>query len=37
MTGGKIYGPHGAARLLEMKPSTLQAKMKKLGVSRHKL
>lgn len=34
MTGGKIYGPTGAAKLLEMKPSTLQAKMRKLGVTR---
>jgi formate hydrogenlyase transcriptional activator len=37
MTGGKIYGTDGAARLLAMKPSTLQAKMKKLGVVRRKV
>jgi len=29
-TGGKIYGPEGAAALLGLKPSTLQSKMKKL-------
>ena len=33
-TGGRIYGPGGAAELLAVKPSTLQSKMKKLGVSR---
>lgn len=37
MTDGKIYGPYGAAQLLAMKPSTLQAKMKKLAVNRRKL
>jgi len=31
-TGGRIYGPRGAARILGMKPSTLQSRMKKLGV-----
>ena len=34
LTGGKIYGVHGAARLLGMKPSTLQSRMKKLGIAR---
>ncbi|HEY0135324.1 MAG TPA: helix-turn-helix domain-containing protein, partial [Nannocystis sp.] len=33
-TGGRIYGPGGAAELLAVKPSTLQSKMKKLGVPR---
>ncbi len=33
-TGGKIYGPGGAAERLALKPSTLQAKMSKLGVPR---
>jgi transcriptional regulator with GAF, ATPase, and Fis domain len=33
-TGGRIYGPGGAAQLLAVKPSTLQSKMKKLGVAR---
>ncbi len=31
-TGGKIYGSDGAAHLLGMKPTTLQSKLKKLGV-----
>lgn len=31
-TGGKIYGRNGAAHLLGMKPTTLQSKLKKLGV-----
>ncbi len=30
--GGKIYGPGGAAALLGVKPSTLQSKMKRLGI-----
>ena len=33
-THGRIYGPGGAAELLAVKPSTLQSKMKKLGVPR---
>jgi transcriptional regulator with GAF, ATPase, and Fis domain len=32
LTGGRIYGPQGAAALLEIKPSTLQSRMKKLGI-----
>ncbi|MEM8713264.1 MAG: sigma-54 dependent transcriptional regulator, partial [Planctomycetota bacterium] len=31
---GKVYGPGGAAERLDVKPSTLQAKMKKLGLRR---
>lgn len=31
-THGKIYGDDGAATLLEMKPTTLQSRLKKLGV-----
>ncbi|MBX3190738.1 MAG: sigma 54-interacting transcriptional regulator [Labilithrix sp.] len=31
---GRIYGPSGAAALLGLKPSTLQSKMAKLGLSR---
>jgi transcriptional regulator with GAF, ATPase, and Fis domain len=31
---GKIYGPEGAAAALGLKPSTLQSKMKKLGLAR---
>jgi transcriptional regulator with GAF, ATPase, and Fis domain len=33
-TGGRIYGPGGAAELLGVPPSTLQSRMKKLGVAR---
>ncbi|MGE0707093.1 MAG: sigma 54-interacting transcriptional regulator [Planctomycetota bacterium] len=32
--GGKLYGPGGAAELLALKPSTLQTKMRKLGLRR---
>ena len=34
MTRGKIYGKSGAAQFLGLKPSTLQAKLKKLGLDR---
>jgi transcriptional regulator with GAF, ATPase, and Fis domain len=34
LAGGRIYGANGAAALLGLKPSTLQSKMKKLGLSR---
>ncbi len=33
-SNGKIYGSGGAAELLDIKPSTLQSRMKKLGISR---
>lgn len=33
-TQGKVYGQGGAAELLGMKPTTLQSRMKKLGISR---
>ncbi len=33
-SGGRIYGSGGAAELLGLKPSTLQSKMKKLGIER---
>lgn len=33
-TGGKIYGEGGAAELLDLPPSTLQSRMRKLGVER---
>lgn len=33
-TGGRIYGDRGAARILGLKPSTLQARLKKLGIDR---
>jgi formate hydrogenlyase transcriptional activator len=35
-TGWKIEGPAGAAADLQMKPSTLRARMKKLGIKRPK-
>jgi|GEM_PF-1125517 len=31
-SNGRIYGPSGAAQMLALKPSTLQSKMKKLGI-----
>jgi formate hydrogenlyase transcriptional activator len=31
-TGGRIYGPDGAATLLGLKPTTLQGKLRKLGL-----
>ncbi len=34
LAGGRISGAGGAAELLGMKPTTLQSRMKKLGVSR---
>jgi transcriptional regulator with GAF, ATPase, and Fis domain len=34
LTGGRVYGKAGAAELLGVKPSTLQSRMKKLGVRR---
>jgi DNA-binding NtrC family response regulator len=33
-TGGRVYGEGGAAAILGLKPSTLQSRMKKLGVRR---
>ena len=33
-SGGKIYGPGGAAELLELNPATLQSKMRKHGIDR---
>jgi transcriptional regulator with PAS, ATPase and Fis domain len=33
-TRGKLYGPGGAAELLGLNPTTLQSKMKKLGIVR---
>lgn len=33
-TRGRVYGPGGAAELLGLPPSTLQSRMKKLGVPR---
>jgi formate hydrogenlyase transcriptional activator len=33
-TGWRVSGERGAARLLGMKPTTLEARMKKLGIAR---
>jgi len=33
-TGWKIQGPHGAAKLLGIKPTTLRDRMKKIGIKR---
>jgi hydrogenase-4 transcriptional activator len=32
VTGGRIEGPHGAARLLGINPHTLRGRMRKLGI-----
>jgi transcriptional regulator with GAF, ATPase, and Fis domain len=32
--GGRVYGPRGAAQRLDCKPTTLQSRMKKLGIAR---
>jgi DNA-binding NtrC family response regulator len=37
LSNGKIDGPGGAAELLEMNPSTLRARMKKLKIRLHKV
>jgi transcriptional regulator with GAF, ATPase, and Fis domain len=34
-TGGKIFGPDGAAQLLGLKPTTLASRVKKLGITRN--
>jgi hypothetical protein len=31
-TSGRVEGPHGAARRLEINPHTLRARMRKLGL-----
>ncbi len=33
--GGRVYGPDGAAAMLGLRPSTLQSKMKRLGLGRN--
>jgi transcriptional regulator with GAF, ATPase, and Fis domain len=33
-TGGKIEGPQGAASILNLHPSTLRFRIKKLGIKR---
>ena len=37
LCGGRIYGEDGAARLLGLKPSTLQSKLKRLGIDRSRV
>lgn len=39
LSGGRIEGPHGAARLLGINPHTLRARMRKLGLdwTRHRV
>jgi formate hydrogenlyase transcriptional activator len=37
LCSGRIYGPAGAARLLGLKPTTLQSKLKRLGIDRGSL
>ena len=34
-TQWRVYGANGAAQALGLKPSTLQHRMKKLGIKRH--
>jgi len=34
LSGGKVYGDGGAAKHLGLRPTTLQSRMKKLGISR---
>lgn len=34
LCAGKVYGPGGAAELLDMKPTTLQSRIRKLGLKR---
>jgi PAS domain S-box-containing protein len=34
LTNGRVSGPQGAARLLGLKPTTLDARMRKLGIKR---
>jgi DNA-binding NtrC family response regulator len=35
-TGWRIEGPHGAAKILGLNPSTLRTRMVKLGIQRHR-
>lgn len=37
LCGGRVYGPEGAARLLGLKPSTLQSKLRRLGIDRERV
>ena len=33
-TGGKVFGPGGAAELLDVKPTTLASRIKRLGIDK---
>ncbi len=33
VTGGRVEGPYGAARLLDINPHTLRGKMRKLEIA----
>jgi transcriptional regulator with GAF, ATPase, and Fis domain len=35
-TYGRVEGPHGAARLLQINPHTLRARMRKLKIDRRR-
>ncbi|MGE3182847.1 MAG: sigma 54-interacting transcriptional regulator [Phycisphaerae bacterium] len=37
LTGGRVSGARGAAKLLDIKPTTLESRMKKLGIERANL
>jgi transcriptional regulator with GAF, ATPase, and Fis domain len=37
LTGWRVSGPKGAAKLLGLKPTTLDARMKKLGIRRKQI
>jgi DNA-binding protein Fis len=37
LCGGRLDGPHGAARLLGLNVNTLRSKMRKLGIRRVEL
>lgn len=36
-SGGRIYGPQGAAQLLELPPTTLSARIKSLGIRKNEM
>jgi len=35
-TGGQVYGDDGAAAILGMKPTTLQSRLKRMGIDRER-
>ncbi|MCA9669044.1 MAG: AAA family ATPase, partial [Myxococcales bacterium] len=36
LTGGRVSGDKGAAKLLDINPKTLESRMKRLGINRDK-